>query len=265
MTKSQHVLGDKVMCALLFNAVKLDSRKRVYTMSETGYSSLMALAGPVLESSVSASAAVPSLPCVKCQSMFSAGGVVKTKHDSRCPNCGSSMVIESQPGSEQVDAGRLFSSVQPHCWAKTGFCMMMGQPMPRYKVLHDESLLEMIRITAAALMVRQERIMKELQRNNSMYKNVPYAKEFGINKAGTMAKLTGRLLPPPSIEYRQGKQVKMYKQNPGKWVQKSQDNLYKSGMELSDWAVLDLARLSKGEYEAMVQQLVIVANGVRKV
>jgi hypothetical protein len=104
VTKSQHVLGDKVMCALLFNAVKLDSRERVYTMSETGYSSLMALAGPVLESSVSASAAVASLPCVKCQSMCSAGGVVKTKHDSRCPNCGSSMVIESQPGSEQVDA-----------------------------------------------------------------------------------------------------------------------------------------------------------------
>ena len=46
-------------------------------------------------------------------------------------------------------------------------------------------------------------------------------------------------------------------------MQRSQDNLYKSGMELSYWAVLDLARLSNGEYEAMVKQLVIVANGVR--
>ena len=46
-------------------------------------------------------------------------------------------------------------------------------------------------------------------------------------------------------------------------MQRSQDNLYKSGMELNYWAVLELARLSKGEYEAMVKQLVIVANGVR--
>jgi hypothetical protein len=60
VSKSQHMLGDKVMCALLFNAAKRDSRERLYTMSETGYSTLMALAGPVLESSVSASAAVPS-------------------------------------------------------------------------------------------------------------------------------------------------------------------------------------------------------------
>ena len=143
-------------------------------------------------------------------------------------------------------------------------CMMMSQPMPRHKVLHDESVSKMIRTTAAPPMVRQERIMKELQRNNNMYKNDPYAKEFGINIAGSMAQLTGRLLPPPSIEYRQGKQVKISQQNPGKWVQRSQDNLYKSGMELSFWAVLDLARLSKGEYEAMVKQLVIVANGVSK-
>ena len=83
VTKPRHVLGDKVKCALLFNTVKRDSRERLYTMSETGYSTLMALAGPVLESSASASAAVPSLQCVKCQSVFSAGGAVKTKHGFR--------------------------------------------------------------------------------------------------------------------------------------------------------------------------------------
>ena len=71
VTKSQHVLGDKVKCALLFNTVKRDSRERVYTMSETGYSTLMALAGPVLESSASASAAVPSLQCVSSASQCS--------------------------------------------------------------------------------------------------------------------------------------------------------------------------------------------------
>ena len=75
--------------------------------------------------------------------------------------------------------------------------------------------------------------MKELQRNNNMYKNDPHTKEFGINIAGSMAQLTGRLLPPPSIEYRHSKHVKISQQNPGKWVQRSKDNFYKSGMELS--------------------------------
>ena len=98
VSKSQHMLGDKVMCALLFNAAKRDSRERLYTMSETGYSTLMALAAPVLESSVSASAAVPSLPCVKCQSVFS-------------------MFIKSQPDPEQVqvDDEEGFSLAIPDC------------------------------------------------------------------------------------------------------------------------------------------------------
>ena len=95
--------------------MKRDSRERVNTVSETGYSTLMALAGPVLESSVSASAAVPSLQCVKCQSVFSAGGAVKTKHGSRCPNCGSSMVIESQPDPEQEDDDEGVSLGIPAC------------------------------------------------------------------------------------------------------------------------------------------------------
>ena len=54
--------------------------------------------------------------------------------------------------------------------------------------------------------------MKELQRNNSIYKNDPYAKEFGIN----IAQLTGRFLPPPSILYKQDKQVMTPQHNTGK-------------------------------------------------
>merc|ERR1719312_406750 len=51
-----------------------------------------------------------------------------------------------------------------------------------------------------------------------MYKNDPYAKEFGISLAGTMTKLTGRILDPPSIEYKPtpkiNGQVKILPQNP---------------------------------------------------
>ena len=63
--KSQHVTGDLVKCSLMFNTVRRDNRERVYTMSEAGYSTLMALAGPVLESSATVIASVPSPQCVK--------------------------------------------------------------------------------------------------------------------------------------------------------------------------------------------------------
>ena len=46
-------------------------------------------------------------------------------------------------------------------------------------------------------------------------------------------------------------------------MQRSQENMYVSGMCLKFWAVLDLARLGKGEYEAMVKELVNIAKGVR--
>ena len=39
--------------------------------------------------------------------------------------------------------------------------------------------------------------------------------------------------------------------------------MYASGMCLKYWAVLDLARLGKGEYDAMVKELVNKAKGVR--
>merc|ERR1719318_2006856 len=65
--------------------------------------------------SASASASVPHLQCVKCQSVFSAGVAVKTKAGSRCPNCGSSMVIESQPEQEQGDDDEGVSLGIPAC------------------------------------------------------------------------------------------------------------------------------------------------------
>ena len=46
-------------------------------------------------------------------------------------------------------------------------------------------------------------------------------------------------------------------------MQRSQENMYASGMCLKYWAVLDLVRLGKGEYEAMVKELVNIAKGVR--
>merc|ERR1719318_607135 len=80
-----------------------------------------------------------------------------------------------------------------------------------------------------------------------------------------MAQLTGRLLPPPGIQYTQGKEVAISQQNPGKWVQRSQDMMYVSGSTLQYWAVLDLGgreRLSDNEYQSIVKGLLSVAEGV---
>ena len=146
--------------------------------------------------------------------------------------------------------------------------MMMSQPMPRHKVLHEECVSQMIRHTAVPPMIRQERILKELQRNNNVYKSDPYAKEFGINIAGSMAQVTGRILPPPSIEYRQGKTVKIPQQNPGKWMQRSQDNMYVVGTRMQYWAVLDLSgrekdKLTGSEFAYLLNGLVTVGKEVR--
>ena len=46
-------------------------------------------------------------------------------------------------------------------------------------------------------------------------------------------------------------------------LQRIQENMYVSGICLKYWAALDLARLVKGEYEAMVKELVNIAKGVR--
>ena len=146
-------------------------------------------------------------------------------------------------------------------------CTMMSQPMPRQKVLHEDCVSQMIKDTAVSPMERQKRILRELQMNNNMYQSDPYAKEFGVNVAGSMAQVTGRVLPTPSIEYRQGKTVKIPQQNPGKW-RMNQDDIYVVGTSLQYWAVLDLAgreknRLTEREFDSFLNGLVKVSKEVR--
>eukprot|EP00092_Neocalanus_flemingeri_P072437 GFUD01089177.1.p1 GENE.GFUD01089177.1~~GFUD01089177.1.p1 ORF type:complete len:635 (+),score=195.98 GFUD01089177.1:285-1907(+) len=144
---------------------------------------------------------------------------------------------------------------------------MMSQPLPRRKKLPDEAIATMIRQTAVKPLDRQKKIMEGLQRNNDKYKNDPYAKEFGISLSGTMTKLTGRILDPPSIEYRDnGKDkniVNINKTNPGKWFQDK--NTYLNGADVSNWAVLDMAQLNDGQYKEVVQGFVTVGkeNGIK--
>jgi len=125
------------------------------------------------------------------------------------------------------------------------FCTLVSQPMPRKKKLQDDAVATMIRQTAIKPLERQKKIMEGLKANNEMYKKDPYAKEFGISVAGTMTKLTGRILNPPSIEYKDGKNIDINKNNPGKWFMDKQ--VFVDGVHVKSWALLDFANLSDKE------------------
>jgi len=147
------------------------------------------------------------------------------------------------------------------------FCMMTSQPMPRRKKLPDDAIATMIRQTAVKPLDRQKKILEGLDKNNARYKNDPYANEFGISVSGTMTKLTGRILDPPSIEYKDnGKDkniVTINKSNPGKWFQDR--NTYLNGSEVGNWSVLDMSQLSEAQYKEVVQGFVAVGkdNGIK--
>merc|ERR1719228_1238014 len=103
------------------------------------------------------------------------------------------------------------------------FCSMKSQPLPKRKKLEDDAVAKMIKQTAVKPLERQAKIMEGLKMNNDKYRKDPYANEFGISVSGEMTKLTGRILDPPALEYREtGKKrnlVTISKTNPGLWRQ----------------------------------------------
>ena len=110
----------------------------------------------------------------------------------------------------------------------------------------------MIKNTAIKPWDRERMIKEGLKKMNDFYKDDPYAKAFGMSIAGDMVELTGRILPPPSIEYNQKKIEKINANDPGKWNQRG--SKYLEGTSLNNWAVLDLAQLRPNEYGDMLKE-----------
>ena len=133
------------------------------------------------------------------------------------------------------------------------FCEVRSQPLPRSKPLTDTAQAVMIRNTAMKPGERERKIMEDLRANNNMYKNDKFAKEFKIGIADNLVQLTGRILPPPSIEYQGKKEVPVDPRKPGSWFQ-GKGNRYVSGGELNNWAVLDLAGLHPNEYSSLIAE-----------
>ena len=130
------------------------------------------------------------------------------------------------------------------------FCSMDKQPMPIKKKLPDDAIAKMIRATAVKPEERQKKILDGLMKNNAMYKDDPYATEFGINVSGEMAKLTGRVLDAPIIEYASGKEVKINNKTPGKWFQDKCQ--FVSGRSCTNWCLVDLAGLNENQFKDVV-------------
>ena len=146
------------------------------------------------------------------------------------------------------------------------FCTMLSQPLPKRKNLEDDSVAKMIKQTAVKPLERQAKIMEGLKMNNKSYKGDPFANEFGISVSGEMTKLTGRILDPPSLEYKEmGKKrnlVTIAKANPGSWRQDK--NQYLDGCKVENWAILDMCKLDESQAKVVVQGFVNIGkeNGI---
>jgi len=137
------------------------------------------------------------------------------------------------------------------------FCRLESQGQPRAKKLQDDAVSDMIRLTAVKPLDRQKKIMEGLKKNNNVFKNNPYAQEFGITISGEMTTLNGRVLAPPSIMY---KDSKSHLKNPGSWRMSSKDK-YADGRKIVVYAVLDLdpnkpvkgAILTEAQFNQMIK------------
>ena len=139
------------------------------------------------------------------------------------------------------------------------FCEVKSQHLPIHKALPDKAQADMIRNTAMSPGEREKKITENLKKNNSMYKNDPFAKAFNISIADNLVSLTGRVLPPPSIDYNSN-QVAINSKEPGKWNQRLGQHRYVSGGELKNWAVLDLAKSRDDELNKVVREIGIVGR-----
>ena len=131
------------------------------------------------------------------------------------------------------------------------YCEVSSQALPRTKQLSDMAQATMIRQTARKPGEREKMIMEELKKNNQIYKNDPFAKSFNLSIADNLVQLTGRILPPPSIEYQNHTSLKIKNEDPGKWMQRGYKYVF--GGELNNWAILDLAGLRPDERTSVIQ------------
>jgi len=131
------------------------------------------------------------------------------------------------------------------------FCEVSSQALPRTKQLPDMAQASMIRNTAMRVGEREKMILDELQRNNRIYKDDPFAKSFNLSIADNLVQLTGRILPAPSIEYQDQKTVNIRNDDPGKWNQRGVR--YVSGGDINNWAILDLFGLRGDEMSSVIQ------------
>lgn len=66
--------------------------------------------------------------------------------------------------------------------------------------------------------------------------------EFGIRVNETMEKVEGRVLTPPSLEYKNGREIQV---RDGQW-RADREQFKQAGNSINNWAIVDLCGCQRG-------------------
>ena len=103
--------------------------------------------------------------------------------------------------------------------------------------------------------LRKKRIEKNLSDLNNAFQTDFYAKEFGLRISESMEQVDGRVLPPPSIKYKNnvGGIVEVSHEG-GKWLM-SDDDRFLEAKHVERWGVLDLAGTPRNQLDTFVEKI----------
>ena len=130
------------------------------------------------------------------------------------------------------------------------------QLAPSTKSLSEAESTKMKQETALKPDLRKKRIEKNLKDLSNAFQTDPYAREFGLTINENMEQIDGRVLPPPSMKYKNdnGGNVEVVHQG-GKWPMSIGDQFLET-KSIERWGVLDLAGLPKHQLYTFVDKII---------
>lgn len=138
------------------------------------------------------------------------------------------------------------------------------QLAPNSKPLSDAESFKMKQGTSLRPDHRKQRIEKKLLDLNNAFQEDPYAKAFGISISDKMTQVEGRVLPPPTMKYRNTENEYVEVSHcGGKWTMSSAhgggrdgDKLFLKTNAIQRWGILDLAEVPDSQLNTFIDQLI---------
>ena len=130
------------------------------------------------------------------------------------------------------------------------------QLAPSNKPLSEAESTKMKQETALKPELRKKRIEKNLKDLSNAFQTDPYAREFGLTINENMEQIEGRVLPPPSMIYKDGNgEIIEVLHQGGKWPMSIGDRFLETKV-IERWGVLDLAGIYKRELQTFVGKII---------